>query len=57
MHHGSRKPFGVIPLSGELRLITAVGQIWATDITYISLHRDFVNLVRAGIYFPDSFST
>ena len=33
------------PCLVDLKLVMAVDQVWATDITYIPLHKDFLNLV------------
>jgi len=33
------------PCLGDIRLVTAVDQVWATDIAYIPLQREFLYLV------------
>jgi len=50
-HYDSRRSIGAIPLSGEPPLVTAVDQVWATDITYIPLQKAFLYLVPIGDLF------
>jgi transposase InsO family protein len=44
-HHHSRGSIRALSLLGGLDQLTAVDQIWATDITYIPLQKGFLYLV------------